>query len=101
MNTQLTNFLEQFIDEHDVPGLTIAITMDDEIIYSHAFGVRNIDSGKPMKEIYFFHMASVSKPFVATAVMQLMEQRKMDLDENVTTYLPYFKLDDEKQLHLS
>jgi CubicO group peptidase (beta-lactamase class C family) len=41
-------------------------------------------------------MASISKPFVATAIMQLVEQGKIDLEAPVTTYLPYFKLDDER-----
>jgi CubicO group peptidase (beta-lactamase class C family) len=41
-------------------------------------------------------MASVSKPFVATAVMQLAEQGKIDLDEHAVTYLPYFELADER-----
>jgi len=41
-------------------------------------------------------MASISKPFVATGIMQLVEQGKIDLDEPVVTYLPYFKLDDER-----
>jgi CubicO group peptidase (beta-lactamase class C family) len=43
-----------------------------------------------------FHMASVSKPFVATALAQLIEQGRIQLDAPVITYLPYFKLDDER-----
>jgi CubicO group peptidase (beta-lactamase class C family) len=43
-----------------------------------------------------FHMASVTKTFVATAVMQLVEQGKIDLEAPVTKYLPYFKMDDER-----
>ena len=49
-----------------------------------------------MTSTTLFHMASISKPFVATAVMQLVEQGKIDLQAPVTTYLPYFKLDDER-----
>jgi CubicO group peptidase (beta-lactamase class C family) len=41
-------------------------------------------------------MASVSKPFVATAIVQLVEQGLIDLNEKVTTYLPYFRIDDER-----
>ena len=38
-----------------------------------------------------FHMASIIKPFVATAVMQLVEAGKVDLDAPVTRYIPYFQ----------
>jgi CubicO group peptidase (beta-lactamase class C family) len=41
-------------------------------------------------------MPSISKPFVATAIMQLVEKGKIDLDAPVVTYLPYFKLDSEQ-----
>jgi len=43
-----------------------------------------------------FHMASVTKPFVATAVVQLVEKGKVGLDERVTAYLPYFRMADER-----
>ncbi len=94
--SDLTDYLRKIAEEKELAGLCIAITSKEEIIYSNAFGVRNIESGELMKEEYFFHMASVSKPFVATAVMQLVEQGKIDLDEKVTSYLPYFSLDDER-----
>jgi CubicO group peptidase (beta-lactamase class C family) len=54
------------------------------------------DAGKPVTKETLFHMASVTKPFVATAVMQLVEQGKVDLDSPVTKYLPYFHLKDER-----
>ena len=43
-----------------------------------------------------FHMASITKPFVATAVMQLVEKGRMRLDAPLTTYLPYFKMADPR-----
>lgn len=43
-----------------------------------------------------FHMASVTKTFVATAVMQLVEEGKIDLDAPLLRYLPYFRLADER-----
>jgi CubicO group peptidase (beta-lactamase class C family) len=54
-----------------------------------------------MKPENIFHFASVSKPFVATAVMQLVEQAKMDLDEKLIFYLPYFELADERYKNIT
>jgi len=56
--------------------------------------VRSLETGEPLTPEHVFHMASVSKPFVASAVMQLVEQGRMNLDERVVTYLPYFELAD-------
>jgi CubicO group peptidase (beta-lactamase class C family) len=48
------------------------------------------DPSRPVTAETLFHMASITKPFVATSVMQLVEQGKVDLDAPVTRYLPYF-----------
>ena len=76
--------------------MTVAVTKGDQIIYTGSFGVRDLNTKEPMKPEYLFHMASVSKPFVAIAIMQLVERGKMNLNEPVVTYLPYFKLADEQ-----
>jgi CubicO group peptidase (beta-lactamase class C family) len=93
---RIDTYVQTVMDRFDIPGLTAAVVQHGHRIYTAAFGVRNIQTREPMKAEYIFHMASVSKPFVATAVMQLVEEGKMDLDEKVVTYLPYFKLADEQ-----
>ncbi len=84
------------MERFEITGLTIAVTQGDEPVYTRALGVRNLDTLEPMKPEYIFHMASVSKPFVATAVVQLAEQGKIDLDASPVVYLPYFRLDDPR-----
>jgi CubicO group peptidase (beta-lactamase class C family) len=54
------------------------------------------DPARPVTAETLFHMASVTKPFVATSVMQLVEQGKVDLDAPITRYLPYFRLKDPR-----
>ncbi|MCG8309095.1 MAG: beta-lactamase family protein [Cytophagales bacterium] len=78
-----------------IPGYVIGMIKDNEVIYSKAFGVHGLDTQDPMTTKSLFHMASVSKPFVATAIMQLVEQDKVDLDAKLIEYLPYFKMVDE------
>jgi len=92
---RLDNYIQKTMNRFDIPGLTIAITQKGKHIYTRAFGVRNLDTGEAMKPEYIFHMASVSKPFAATAIMQLVEKGKINLDATLVTYLPYFKLADE------
>lgn len=93
--SDLTKKIDAFINESvirlKIPGLSIAVTKNDSIIYQSSFGYRNVENEEPMKIDYNFHWASVSKTFVATAIMQLVEQDKINLDQNLIYYLPYFK----------
>lgn len=93
---KLDTYIQQVMGKFEIPGMTVAVTKGRKIIYTGSFGVRDLNTKEPMKPEYLFHMASVSKPFVATAIMQLVERGKMNLDEPVVTYLPYFKLADQR-----
>jgi CubicO group peptidase (beta-lactamase class C family) len=96
LDTRLSPFIQNVIQSYDLPGLAIGIVADNEVVYARGFGVKSIKTQAPISMITLFHMASISKPFVATAVMQLVEQGRVQLDAPVVTYLPYFKLDDDR-----
>jgi len=93
---KLDAFLNETMAAHRIPGLAVAVTRGREIVYLRALGVANLETGEPLLPENLFHMASVSKPFVATAIVQLVEEGKIDLDAPVTRYLPYFQLADER-----
>ena len=88
--------IQDVMKSYDLPGLAIAIVKDNKIVYAKAFGVKNLKTKEPITTKSLFHMASVSKPFSATAIMQLVEQGKVKLDEPVVKYLPYFKINDDR-----
>jgi CubicO group peptidase (beta-lactamase class C family) len=92
---RIESYLKKAVKRQKIPGLTLAATKNDTIIYTGAFGFANIETKVPMKTNYNFHWASVSKTFVATAILQLVEQGKIKLDEKLITYVPYFKQKDE------
>lgn len=94
-SSRINTYLQEYVDRMHLPGMTIAVTRNDSVIYQKAFGVTNVDTGKLMKVTNDFHWASVSKTFVATAVMQMVEQGKIKMDEKLITYLPYFKQKDD------
>ncbi len=93
---KIDDYIQLVMEKYDIPGIAVAVTEDGEAIYSNAFGVKNIVTKEKLQPEHIFHMASVSKPFVATAVVQLVEQGKIILDEPLTAKLPYFRLDDER-----
>jgi CubicO group peptidase (beta-lactamase class C family) len=92
---QLTKKIDYYIHESikplHLPGLTVAATSGDSIVYSGAFGFRNVETKELLKTTHVFHWASVSKTFVAMAMMQLAEKGKINLDDKLIAHLPYFK----------
>lgn len=96
LKIQLDNLLKKTLSESEVPGLALAVTTAEDMIYVSAFGVRNIVTKDPLRVEHIFHLASVSKPFAATAILQLAEQGKLDLSQKLVSILPYFKLADER-----
>lgn len=96
LDQEVSNYVERIMSAYDIPGVAIGIVKGGEKYYTKGYGVKNLKTKAPVDDNTIFHMASVSKPFVATAIMQLVEAGKVDLNEWVTTYLPYFKLSDER-----
>ncbi len=90
--TALQPLLEEFIGNQGVPGFTIVVVARLRVAYSYSFGMTDSENPTPVTNRSLFHMASVTKPFTATAVMQLAQRRKIALDAPVAEYLPYFKV---------
>jgi CubicO group peptidase (beta-lactamase class C family) len=94
---KLQPVFEKLIHQQELPGFAIGVIEDNHVVYAAAFGVRNISrKDDPVTTRSLFHMASITKPFVATSIMQLVEQGKIDLDSPVVKYLPYFRMADER-----
>ena len=93
---EIETFLQSLIDTGGIPGIAVAITNDHDIVYSKAFGFANMETREKLETRHIFHIASISKTFAATAVMQLYEKGKIDINKPLITYLPYFKLNDER-----
>jgi CubicO group peptidase (beta-lactamase class C family) len=94
--SELDRYLGAQVDALGIPGLTVAVMRADEVIYTGAFGVRELGGDEALTPEHIFHFASVSKPFVATAIMQLVEEGKLRLDDRVIEHLPYFRLADDR-----
>lgn len=88
--------LEEIVTRWGLPGLGVGIVEGDNIVYARGFGVQSLETGAPVTPDSLFCVASVSKCFVATAVMQLAERGLVDLDAPLVQYLPYFCLADER-----
>lgn len=78
------------------PGITIGIVKGNEVVHSKAFGVADLEIKRQLKPESNFHVASISKTFTAAAIVQLAESGKLDLNEKLAHYLPYFSMADSR-----
>ncbi|WP_293301199.1 serine hydrolase [Pedobacter sp. UBA4863] len=76
--------LQKMMQDLKVVGLSVAVVKNGEIIYSNAFGQKNIEKNTKLTSSDIFRIASISKSFCATAVMQLVEAKKLKLEDNVS-----------------
>lgn len=81
--------------------MALAVTHNDATLVARGFGVKRFGQATPVSDTTLFHMASVTKPFVATAVMQLVEQGRLALEDSVARHLPYFRLDDRRSSEIT
>jgi CubicO group peptidase (beta-lactamase class C family) len=94
---RLTPALEQIVRDQQITGLAAGVVEDGRLVYARGFGVMTLSGpDKPVTPETLFHMASITKLFVATSVMQLWEQGKVDLDSPVAQYVSYFQLKDAR-----
>lgn len=93
---KINQFVKNIVDQYQIPGVSLSVIKDNAIYHKNAFGSMNIDNHQPLKTSDFFHFASVSKPFVATAIIQLVEEKKINLEDKVADILPYFSMNDER-----
>lgn len=98
---ELTARLEQWVPvwmvQHNVPGVSIAMIRDRQIVWSRQFGFKRADRPDRIDEASVFEACSMSKPLFAYAVMKLVEARKLSLDRSLDAYLPKPYLPDEPQ----
>jgi CubicO group peptidase (beta-lactamase class C family) len=88
----LVEQLEQQCQTHHVPGMAIAVVKDDELILTHGFGIANIEKETPVTPETIFAIGSSTKSFTSTLVGMLVDEGKMDWDDPVTEYMPYFQM---------
>ena len=86
--------LTELATEHEVPGVSVGVLVDGQEHYAF-HGVTCTENPLPVDEKTLFQFGSTGKTYTATAIMRLVDQGKVALDEPVRTYLPEFKLRDE------
>ena len=87
----LSTFLKTVTDRGDVPGVVMVVVGKDGVLYHEAFGKSRTTSNTPMAKDTIFNMASMTKPITSVAIMMLVDEGKLTLDDDVAKYLPKYK----------
>ena len=85
-------WLDGQIAYRGLPGVVVGVVADQELVWAAGFGYADVQARRPMTAETRFRMASHSKLFTATAIMQLREQGKLRLDDPASQYLPWFQV---------
>lgn len=83
-------FLRDSIAAKGIPGLSVAVAVDGEVVWSEGFGYADVENRVPVTPLTRFRVASVSKPITAAAMARLVEEGRLDLDAPVQRYVPSF-----------
>lgn len=92
---KLDEFLQKALINYDLPGLAAGVRIGADV-YRNAVGCRDLIDQTPLLAEHIFHMASVTKLFVGTSILQLWEKGLIKLDGLLTDYLPWFEMKDER-----
>jgi CubicO group peptidase (beta-lactamase class C family) len=86
----------QAINSGKCGSATTAIMIDGKIVYAEGFGMANREKSIPVSAATLFNIGSISKVYVAAAIMLLVDDGRVSLDRPVTDYLPQFKMADDR-----
>ncbi len=107
INSKLDKFLEETLFYQDLPGLAIGISIGEKsknaykgLNYRNAVGYKDYITKEKLKPEHIFHMASLTKLFVGTAIMQLIEGGKVTLETKVSQVLPWVNIEDPRHVEI-
>jgi CubicO group peptidase (beta-lactamase class C family) len=87
-NAAVTDYVKAEMQRQHIPGLSLLVVKQGKIIRAEGFGLANVELQVPVKAETVFQSGSVGKQFTATAIMMLVEEGKIGLDDSLTKYFP-------------
>jgi CubicO group peptidase (beta-lactamase class C family) len=93
---EVDSIVAKKMNNYNIPGLSIGIIKSDSIVYSKGYGIKNINTKEIVSANTNFHTASISKLFTAQAIMILVQEDKISLENKLTEIIPELKYKDER-----
>jgi CubicO group peptidase (beta-lactamase class C family) len=76
--------IQSIMQSTPVVGLSVAVVKNNKVIYNHSFGFKDVEKQLPLTNASIFRIASISKSFTTTAIMQLVAEKKIRLDQDIS-----------------
>ncbi len=90
LNEKLNTYLTNYYEIKDIPSISAGAAKNGKIIWLGTKGYADVENQVPAEQNTLYRIASISKSLTAVAVMQLVEQNKIKLDDDARKYIPYF-----------
>ena len=90
-SAEIDAYLAGAVRDTRIPGIVALVVDADRVVYTGAFGRQNVAAGVPMAADSIFRIASMTKPVTSVAVMMLVQEGDIGLDDPVSDYLPAFE----------
>jgi len=87
--TSYDKVIPDLMRKHDIPGGAVAVMRDGRLIYARGFGYANVENKTPVQPDALFRIASVSKTLTSAAIMKLVEEGKLKLDDRVAPLIAH------------
>jgi CubicO group peptidase (beta-lactamase class C family) len=81
--------IDSLMEKFKAIGLGVAVVKDGELVYTHSFGLKDVESKTPLTDKDIFRIASISKSFSATSIFQLIEKGKLSLDDDFSSVVGF------------
>jgi CubicO group peptidase (beta-lactamase class C family) len=89
--SRIHDAMQRHIDAHDISGAVTLVARKGQIAWFHSQGLMDIDANKPMQKDAAFRVFSMSKPVCGVAILMLLEEGKLRLNDPVSKFIPEFK----------
>lgn len=90
--TLLSAWADHKRSEMNIPGISLGVVYDQELLWARGFGLNSIEKGQPAEADSLYRIASITKLFTSIAILQLRDAGKLRLDDPLTEHLPWFTI---------
>jgi CubicO group peptidase (beta-lactamase class C family) len=90
----LDKYVDSVLRIFEVPGMSLSIVKDGKLVLAKGYGVKKLGEKNPVTEHTLFSIASNTKAFTAVALAILVQEKKLQWDDPVINYLPWFRMSD-------
>lgn len=96
LKLKIDSIINSKMKSYNVPGLSVGIVRNGSVYLLRGYGVKEIDKERKTDSLTNFHLSSLSQPFTATAIMQLQEEGRLNIDNKIGEYIVLENIKDER-----